>query len=68
VIGNESIHPGSMDMRDNVETATKLFHAVNLVANSMITQPKEIEALYGQIPAGMQAAADRRDGRAVDQS
>jgi hypothetical protein len=63
VIGNESVHPGTMDMRDDVETATKLFHAINVVANVMITQPKEIDALYDQVPPGKQVAADRRDGR-----
>jgi hypothetical protein len=63
VIGNESVHPGSLDMRDNVDVATRLFAALNVVANVMITQPKEIAALYAVVPPGKQAAADRRDGR-----
>lgn len=63
VIGNESVHPGSIEMSDNVDVAIKLFHALNVVASAMITQPKEIDALYALVPPSKQAYADKRDGR-----
>jgi hypothetical protein len=45
VIGNESFHPGQIDLRDNRETATKLFQLVNIIADAMISRPKQIAAL-----------------------
>jgi hypothetical protein len=31
VIGNEAVHPGTMDMRDDHDTAIKLFGLANLI-------------------------------------
>ncbi|MDO8528298.1 MAG: DUF4145 domain-containing protein [Nanoarchaeota archaeon] len=50
VIGNESVHPGEIDLRDDKNTAYKLFELVNIIAHTMITQPKEIENLYKNLP------------------
>src|SRR3989338_4718583 len=50
VIGNESVHPGQINLEDNKETAYKLFDLINLIANTMITQPKEIDNLYDTLP------------------
>lgn len=61
VIGNNAVHPGQLDLTDNVETAHKLFDLVNLIAQVMITQPKEIEALYGTLPEPQRKAIDDRD-------
>ncbi len=36
VIGNESVHPGEIDLRDNPETAGTLFTLVNAIADQMI--------------------------------
>jgi len=51
VIGNEAVHPGQMDLRDDRDTATELFRLVNLVADIMISQPKAIDAMYSGLPA-----------------
>jgi hypothetical protein len=39
VVGNESVHPGSMDMRDDLRTAESLFDLVNLIADRLISIP-----------------------------
>lgn len=39
VIGNNAVHPGQIDLRDDSETAYQLFNLVNLIADVMITQP-----------------------------
>lgn len=65
VIGNESVHPGQIDMRDNVGTAEKLFALVNLVADAMISQPKHIAEMYGDLPEEKRKAIERRDGPAL---
>ncbi len=46
VIGNYAVHPGVLDITDDIETASKLFELVNHIAYSMISQPKEIEGMF----------------------
>ena len=61
VIGNESIHPGQIDLRDDHATACRLFELVNLIAEAMITQPKAIETLYYKLPQSKLTEIERRD-------
>lgn len=46
VIGNEAVHPGTLDLRDDRDIALKLFGLINSIAQQMITHPKEVDALY----------------------
>lgn len=43
VIGNEAVHPGELDLRDDPDTAAQLAKLVNIIADVMITQPKHID-------------------------
>ena len=61
VIGNDSVHPGQMDLKDDVKTANKLFELVNLTAQVMITAPKEIEQLYADLPETKRKGIEDRD-------
>ena len=61
VIGNESVHPGIIDLNDNKDIAARLFDLVNIVAEQMITQPKQVQALYEKLPDSKKDAIDRRD-------
>ena len=61
VIGNESVHPGQINLNDNKETAYKLFDLINLIANAMITQPKEIDNLYDTLPKEKLKGITERD-------
>jgi hypothetical protein len=61
VIGNESVHPGQMDLRDDPETALELFRLVNLIAERMISQPKHIDTMYEQLPKSKRDAIEKRD-------
>jgi hypothetical protein len=61
VIGNEAVHPGQIDLKDDVATASKLFALVNLVSDTMISQPKHIAEMYGDLPPGKLEAIERRD-------
>ena len=62
VIGNNAVHPGQIDLKDDQDTAMKLFTLINLIARIMITQPKEIAALYSSLPQKSLDAIQRRDG------
>lgn len=64
VVGNESVHPGQIDLNDNQEIANKLFDLINIIAQVMITQPKEISALYENIiPDDKKVAIEKRDNK-----
>ena len=61
VVGNNAVHPGELDIKDDQPTAMKLFELVNLIAQSMITQPKEIKAVYESLPDGARQQIEKRD-------
>jgi len=64
VVGNHAVHPGQIDLKDSPETAERLFGLVNLIAEAMITQPKQVDDLYGKIiPATQKEAIDKRNGK-----
>jgi Domain of unknown function (DUF4145) len=62
VIGNEAVHPGTLDLKDDRDTAIKLFKLVNIIADQMISNPKHVEEVYGQIPEAKRKAIEKRDG------
>lgn len=61
VIGNEAVHPGQIDLRDQVDTAVQLCHLINIIAETMITQPKMVEGLYQQLPQSKRDQIEKRD-------
>jgi len=63
VIGNEAVHPGLLDLRDQPQTAVKLCELINIIVDTMVTQPKMIDALYEQLPATKRAQIEERDGK-----
>ena len=66
VIGNEAVHPGQMDLRDDKATAHRLFAMVNLIADSMISTPKHIDKLYSALPEDKLKQIENRDGKSSD--
>jgi hypothetical protein len=64
VIGNNAVHPGQIDLRDDKATAIKLFNLVNLIVEAMIATPKHIEQMYEKLPSGALKAIEKRDGGA----
>lgn len=64
VTGNNAVHPGTIDLTDDRETAFKIFGFINIIANTMITQPKEIEEFYNMTVTGtVKEAIDKRDNK-----
>jgi hypothetical protein len=63
VIGNNAVHPGQIDVDDNKDVALKLFKILNMIADDMITKPKEMENLYNDIiPDEIKNHINDRDG------
>ncbi len=50
IIGNNAVHPGKIDFDDTVHTTLNLFKWINLVANDLITQPKQIDEVFENLP------------------
>ncbi len=63
VIGNEAVHPGELDPKDDVETVARLFDLVNSVTEQMISHPKNIAQLYGRLPENKRKAIEARDAK-----
>jgi hypothetical protein len=63
VVGNESVHPGEMDLRDDRETALAIFRIVNLIVETEITEPKRLEALYASLPQSKLDGIAKRDAQ-----
>jgi hypothetical protein len=61
VIGNNAVHPGQIDITDDLDTATRLFELVNIVCDYMVSQPKRVEEIYGKLPPAQKDAIKERD-------
>ncbi|BCT68302.1 DUF4145 domain-containing protein [Nitrosospira sp. NRS527] len=64
VIGNEAVHPGVIDLKDDRDTALQLLELVNGIADQMITHPKTVERLYGKLPESKRLAIEERNEKA----
>lgn len=62
VIGNEAVHPGEIDIKDDYQLARTLFDIINIIVETMISQPKQISELYESLPGGKLEAIKKRDG------
>jgi hypothetical protein len=63
VVGNNAVHPGQIDLRDDRATAERLFRLVNLITDIMISQPKLISEMHEALPEGAKKAIEKRDAK-----
>ncbi len=63
VIGNEAVHPGQLDLKDDVQMASSLFRLLNIIAEKMITEPRQIDEIYAKIPETKKDSIEKRDGK-----
>lgn len=61
VIGNESVHPGQLDLKDDIETALQLFGLINFIVEDRITRPKTINDLFNKLPENKRKGIEDRD-------
>lgn len=61
VIGNEQVHPGDIDIRDNPELAVELFKLINFIVEDRITRPRTIREIYGALPPDKLRGIQNRD-------
>ena len=64
VIGNNAVHPGKIDLEDNIEIAYALFGFVNIICETLISQPKKVKEYYEKyIPEELRSAIEKRDNK-----
>jgi len=64
VIGNNAVHPGKIDLNDNMEIAYSLFGFTNIICEMLISQPKKIQEFYDKnIPEGAKIGIENRDSK-----
>ena len=62
ITGNNAVHPGEIVFDDTTDVQA-LFNLINVIAGVLITQPKQIQALYDQLPEGPKEGIKKRDGK-----
>jgi hypothetical protein len=68
VIGNEALHPGQLDLKDDQNTAETLFGLVNYVVDELITKPKSLDEIYNRLPSEKRRQIENRDKVALSPS
>jgi hypothetical protein len=68
ITGNNAVHPGELDLTEDIERASKLFGLLNFIAQKMITEPKEIDSFYNELPSGAKEAVEKRDAANTEDS
>jgi hypothetical protein len=61
VTGNHAVHPGRIDLKDDVGTAIALLQLINLVVDRRIATQKRIEEMFGNLPPGALEQIEKRD-------
>lgn len=61
ITGNNAVHPGEINLSEDPDRVLKLFGLINFIADKMITEPKEIESFYDNLPSGALDAVEKRD-------
>jgi hypothetical protein len=61
VVGNNAVHPGQIDLKDDKATALKLFDALNLIIERLISTPNKIGELFKGLPEGALGQIEKRD-------
>lgn len=50
VVGNDAVHPGEINSKDDTYTAIALFNLLNMIVEVMISQPKKVNDLCTKLP------------------
>lgn len=62
VVGNKAVHIGKIDLDvDDINTAKQLFALTNMITSKMISEPQQIDALFGTLPDSIKIAIKNRD-------
>lgn len=61
ITGNNAVHPGEINLDEEPHRVAKLFELINFIVQKMISEPRELEAFYADLPTGAIEAIKKRD-------
>jgi Domain of unknown function (DUF4145) len=61
ITGNNAVHPGEISLIEAPERVLQLFNLINFIADKLLTEPKQIESFYDELPTGAVEAVKKRD-------
>ena len=61
VTGNNAVHPGQIDLKDDPGIAVALLQLINLVVERRISAQKRIEEMFSNLPVGALEQIEKRD-------
>lgn len=68
VVGNNAVHPGKIDLKDNVGIALALLQLINLVIERRIATQKRIAEMFKNLPPGALEQIEKRDAKTPESS
>lgn len=63
VLGNESVHPGEIDLNEDPAIVGALFAVINFIVEESVAQPKRRQALQDLIPVSKRQGIEARNRR-----
>jgi hypothetical protein len=61
VIGNNAVHPGEIDLKDDKAAAMALLNLVNIIVDNRVAAKKRIDEMFKSLPPGALEAIAKRD-------
>jgi len=50
ISGNESVHPGTLNLDENKDDALYLFDLLNMICDQFFAQPRKMQEMYEKMP------------------
>lgn len=63
ILGNESVHPGTINLNEDTDTAAVLFMFINMATSRLFTAKRQINEIYQKLPSGVRKALEDRNAR-----
>ena len=58
ISGNESVHPGVLNLNANKDDALYLFDLLNMICDQFFTQPRKMQEMYEKMPKSKRIISD----------
>lgn len=58
ISGNESVHPGTLNLNANKDDALYLFDLLNMICDQFFTQPRKMQEMYEKMPESKRIVSD----------
>jgi hypothetical protein len=61
IVGNESVHPGEINLNEDPNMANALFYLINLIVLDAFSYDKYVDSIYAQLPENKRKGVEDRD-------